>query len=189
MRVHRAIGGGLLDCKSERGEIMKHLILAVLLLCAAQGAMGQTSTTQVIQPDSIWNGHCGYGYCVHPIHIQRDPPLIRGPYIPQPPPDWGRILTEKSLVALWDEWQDSCWADSTVENLVPRIDYTTLQLPIYRIPECGGQLWGWTKGPGRYADTTHHPNDEGCLHAIHRDPNNLKEFINFIRRKPEKGRR
>lgn len=74
---------------------MKYLILAsliaVLLLCAAQGAKGQ---------DSIW-----YPY-----------KSLNGTIYGKPMPHQFAV----DLLVWWDEWVDSCWADSTLQTYYPR---------------------------------------------------------------------
>jgi hypothetical protein len=74
---------------------------------------------------------------------------------------YGTLLTEKSLIKYWDEWVDSCWADSTVK----------------RVHHPGGIgdpcLVDWDCLVG-----SHYWNE-----TFHRDPNDLKGFMEFIKRR------
>ena len=80
----------------------------------------------------------------------------------------GAIPPRYISLADWDEWVDSCWADSTLRPTRHHIAPNCIDHAIYG-----------------YCDKMHHREQAWT----HRDPNNLKEFMNFIRRKPEKGRR
>lgn len=62
----------------------------------------------------------------------------------------GQAMFSMIALDLWDEWKDSCWADSTIITEQIFVD--------------GSAAWG-------------------ASHWIHRDPNDLSGFMNFIRSK------
>lgn len=129
---------------------MKTLIVVLFLLSGV--AWGQVDT---IAPNKYWNGHCGYNFpCVHPIYVAQD----------------GRVREAPSFagfLALWDEWKDSCWADSTeYERHVGAGPYSRC------IKTCD-----WTCGP---CETAGHYDEKAWNH---RNPDNLPAFMEFIRRR------
>lgn len=108
---------------------------------------------------------CAVGQDTLDINKLRESPHHDQWYLTSPAID---IVVNYVLQDYWDEWVDSCWADSTVWYVRDIQDSTILTADKKYIV-------GWLTHP----ETT----------WVHRDPNNLKEFMEFFRRKPEKGRR
>jgi hypothetical protein len=73
------------------------------------------------------------------------------------------VYAAKYLTRLWDEWVDSCWADSTLVNY-----------PLGRAT-CGQEFCTHTVYP---------PHPQAMeVRWTHRDPNDLKGFMEFLRRR------
>ena len=120
----------------------RHYIVAGFILLFAQGAVGQDTTKP-------------------PTGLRFTSQSSRATGLMS---ERGRVMFDighfsaVNLVYLWDEWKDSCWADSTLVIYTPTGDRLVYK---YGPPD-------WCKKCGRWT---------------HRDPNDLQGFMSFIKRR------
>ena len=119
------------------------VILAVLTLTA--GAWGQGKMWDISYPV------IRYGHDTIPMYVATPPPFKLGK-------DEYIVV---ALSALWSEWKDSCWADST------KLEKGNAWVESWAYSLCSN-----LNGPGKFF-------------WLHRDPNNLPAFMEFLERRKE----
>ena len=108
---------------------------------------------------------------------------IKYPYTDKYGTIYGKPMPYQTAIDIlewWDEWLDSCWADSTWEDRAALVWIGADTV----YPDCPiAEKWYWPRSDGRVLDLTHNVVKTHCYHAIRRDPSNFQEFMEFIRRR------